>query len=428
MLRSRKLLSAALMACAALTIGACAPSGGGSQGQASGDDVTITFWSWRTDDVKAYKAIFDVYEKQHPGVKVEHIPYKNDEYNQILATGLSGSDVPDIVMVKNYGQLQSTIASGQIEPLDNVIDLKNFPDTSLDAMKSLDDGKVYGVPFAISTLHLYYNVDLFQKHGVEVPQTWDEFLAACEKLKSAGETPLVVAGADPNVQVPVSVDVFGAAQYGGWDFLEALRAGEKTLEDPAFVQALDTMGMLKEFMPSNPQGISYDDARVLFTDGRAAMITTGSWDLAFFKDQNPDLNVDILPVPVDESWASDKPLTPGFVDGGYALTKNSAQKEAATELLNWMATPEFGELFAKNVKQISAVNGVVPEDELLAKMIKEYNDNGAPYLPAVEFRLEQPWGTTLIGENVQRIWLGEESADEAAKTVWSGVSQWYRAD
>ena len=145
-------------------------------------------------------------------------------------------------------------------------------------------------------------------------------------------------------------------------------------------------------------------------------------------EQNPDLNIDILPVPVGEDWASDQPLTPGFVDGGYALTTNSKNKEAATELLNWMATPEFGNLFVEHVKQNSAVEGVLPENELLAKMITEYTENGAPYLPAVEFRREQPWGTTLIGENVQRIWLGETTPEQAADEVWSGVSQWYESN
>ena len=58
-------------------------------------------------------------------------------------------------------------------------------------------GKDYGVPTGISFVTgVYYNKDLFQKNGVQVPTTWDEFIAACEAFKAKGITPIVMGGAE----------------------------------------------------------------------------------------------------------------------------------------------------------------------------------------------------------------------------------------
>jgi raffinose/stachyose/melibiose transport system substrate-binding protein len=427
---SRQLAATGLVA--ALGLAACAPSTGSEESTPAGGgagekgDVTLTFWSWRTDDVDAYEAIFDVYEESHPGVTVEHIPYKNTEYNQILATGLSGSQGPDIAMVKNYGQVQATIESGGIQPLDDQVDLSNFDETTLDALRSASDDQVYGVPFAFSTLHLYYNKAVFAEHGVKIPQTWDEFLEVAETLKAAGLVPLSIAGADSAVQVPAGTDVIASARYGGWTFENKLQAGETDLTDPDYVAALQLMKDIQPFLPENPSGVSYDDARILFTTGKAAMITTGSWDLAFFRAQNPDLEIGVFPVPTGPEWVSQDPLTPGFVDGGYALATKSDHPEEATELLDWMATPEYGKLFAEHVGQIPAVEGAKPTDPLLLEMADNYAEHGAPYLMAVDFRYDQPWGTDLLGVGIQELWLGSNDAAGVAADVWAGVSQWFK--
>lgn len=84
---TRSLRAAVAAGMALAVLGACSPSTPEGS-DASGDKTTtLTVWSWRTEDVTAYEKIFDVYEKKHPETKVEFKPYKNTEYNTILATG-----------------------------------------------------------------------------------------------------------------------------------------------------------------------------------------------------------------------------------------------------------------------------------------------------------------------------------------------------
>ena len=116
------------------------PTGGSGGG--SGKGVTLSVWSWRTEDVAAYNAIFDVYEKAHPGTTVDFKAFKNTEYNQILTTGLAGSSGPDVVQVRSYGQLQPTVASKSLVPLDGTVDLSGWDANVVKSAKGKEDGKL----------------------------------------------------------------------------------------------------------------------------------------------------------------------------------------------------------------------------------------------------------------------------------------------
>ena len=120
-MRRRILTIAAVAVGSALILSACAPTASKSTAPKSGEDVTLKVWSWRTEDIEKYNTIFDVYEKQNSGVTVEFEAFQNTEYNQILTTGLAGSDGPDIPMVRSYGQLQPNIEAGQLEPIDDLL-------------------------------------------------------------------------------------------------------------------------------------------------------------------------------------------------------------------------------------------------------------------------------------------------------------------
>ena len=136
------------------------------------DDVTITVWSWRTEDEDAYNEIFDVYEEANPGVTVEFVPFVSTDYNNILATGLTGDGGPDVVQLRAYGGVQSLIDAGQLMPLDGEVDLSNFTDAILKGATGQADGRVYGVPFGVQALGAFYNVGVFEELGlteVEVP-------------------------------------------------------------------------------------------------------------------------------------------------------------------------------------------------------------------------------------------------------------------
>ena len=373
----------------------------------------------------AYEAIFAVYEKEHPGTKVDFKAFKNTEYNLILTTGLAGAKGPDVAQVRSYGQLQPTIASKSLLPLDGVVDLSSWDANVVKSAKGKDDGKLYAVPLAQQTLQMYYNKDVFAKNGLAPPTTWAEFMAVNAKLKKAGVVPMAV-GAKDSWTLPMLHQVLAAPRFGGSAFEKAVMTGQKTFNDPDWVASVDVVNKLKPYLPDSAVGVAYTDAQILFTSGKAAMFPGGSFELGFFQKQNPALKMGVFQVPAPQGSPTMAPTTTGYADGAFGISAKSDAQTASKDLVKWMATKEFGQLVADNVKQLSAVPGVSYSDPLLKEMKDNYTKNPTPYLLLVDFRYGTPSGTDLMGTGVQEMLLGKKKASQISADLQTGVSQWFK--
>lgn len=426
---TRRHLTALTVATAVVALAACAPSSsstsGGGSGGSDGKGVTLSVWSWRTEDVAAYDAIFDVYEKAHPGVKVDFKAFKNTEYNQILTTGLAGSNGPDVVQVRSYGQLQPTIASGSLVPLDSTVDLSSWDANVVKSAEGKEDGKLYAVPLAQQTLQMFYNKDLFAKQGLTPPTTWAQFVEVNARLKEQGITPMAV-GAKDSWTLPIVHQVLAAPRFGGAAFEKAVLSGQKTFTDPDWVASVDELKALKPYLPDSAVGVAYTDAQILFTSGKAAMFPGGSFELGFFQKQNPALKMGVFQVPAPNGSPTTAPTTTGYADGAFGVSTRSDAQQASKDLVAWMATKEFGQLVADKVKQLSAVPGVTYTDPLLKQMADSYAKNPSPYLLLVDFRYGTPSGTDVLGTGLQELLLGKKDAAAVSSDLQTGVSQWFK--
>ncbi|AGW40910.1 sugar ABC transporter sugar-binding protein [Leifsonia xyli subsp. cynodontis DSM 46306] len=212
----------------------------------------LAVWSWRPEDKGAYTKIFAEYEKRHPGVTVKVSAFKKTEYPQVLTTGLTGSNGPDIAQVQAYGKLQPYVDGGNLVAFDGAIPgLKDIDEAALAGATGKKDGKVYGVPFAMQTLQMFYNKDIFAKHKLSVPTTWDDFLRVNATLKQNGITPMAVGGKD-TWTLPILHDTLAAAVYGGSAFQKEVVAGATTFEDPVYVKSIQTVASVQGDTPIAP--------------------------------------------------------------------------------------------------------------------------------------------------------------------------------
>lgn len=425
-MRQRSLAVGAIALSSALLLSACAPSASsGGSADPSAEEVTLTVWSWRTEDIEKYNKIFDVYEEAHPGVTVEFEAFQNTEYNQILTTGLAGSDGPDIPMVRAYGQLQPNIEAGQLESIDGKVEgLDAIAPSVLAGAKGKEDGKTYAVPLATQTLQMFYNKGIFEEHGLEVPTTWDEFIALNTELKDAGITPMALGAKDAWI-LPIFADIVGSARYGGTDFEAAVLDGSKDFTDADYVASLQVVSDMQEFMVPDVVGVSYADSQIQFTSGQAAQFPGGSFEIATFTTQAPDMEIGSYQVPLPPQAVSDTPVSPAYADGNFAINSKSKNKDAAFELLNWMATAEFGQLVADELNQFSAIPGVDYADPVMKEAWSNYQDGPASYLLLVNFRYGEPQGTAVLGEQIQKMFMGDADPTSAATALQTGVSQWF---
>lgn len=423
-MRRRILTTAAIAAVTALALSSCAPSGSIGSSD-NGDDVTLKVWSWRTEDIEAYNRIFDIFEEQNPGITVEFEAFQNTEYNQILTTGLAGGDGPDVPMVRAYGQLQPNIEAGQLEPIDGKVDgLDAIAPSVIAGAQGKADGKTYAVPLATQTLQMFYNKAIFKEQGLKVPTTWDEFIALNEKLNDADITPLALGAKDDWI-LPIFADIVGSARYGGSEFEAKVLSGETDFNDPDYVASLQIVSDLEKYMTPDVVGVSYTDSQIQFTSGQAAQFPGGSFEIATFRTQAPDLDFGSYQVPLPPQAVSTTPVSPGFSDGNFAINSKSEHKDEAFALLSWLATEEFGQLVADELNQFSAIPGVTYSDDVMQEAWTNYEKGQAPYLLLVDFRYGEPLGTAVLGTQVQKMFLGDTDAAGAAAALQEGVSQWF---
>ncbi len=388
-------------------------------------DVTLSMWSWRTEDVEEYENILSNFEEEHPNISVEFEAIKNTEYNTVLATSLEGEEGPDVMQLRAYGGLQRYVPF--LMPLgDKVPALDEFSSSSIASATGREDGKVYGVPFANQVLGVYYNREIFDQYELEVPETWDEFIQVCETLKEEGVTPLANAGG-AGWHLEILFGTFGPNFYGGNEFYQQVKNGETTFEDPDYVKALRKVSKLTDYMPPGYMGIGYSSQQAQFYTEQAAMFVGGSFEAGYFQEQNPDLDIGVFPAPPP---SKDDPVYVGtWADGSYGINKRTEHKEEALELIKYLASKDFGQQFTNQIKQISSVPGVKPDQEKVP-VIAQFTDmiskhEATPYLMLVEFRYESPGGSELLQSSLEGLMSGKKSPKEAATLVQDGLEEWY---
>ncbi len=391
----------------------------GATGQAR---TAMTFWSWRGEDKAFYESMIKKFEAQNPGASIEFQTYKPTEYATVLSAAMQAGKGPDIVHLRAYGSLQPFARPEFLVPLeDKVPELKTFARQWIDGARSRADGKAYGVPFAVQTLVIFYNRKLFRNANVVVPKTWDQFIAALKALKDKGVTPLANGGKE-GWTLEVAMGVLGPNFYGGSNFYEAVTRGQTTFKSPLFTAALAKIQEIQPYMPQGFMGISYTDMQQLFVNEQAAMFIGGIWELGYFKSQNASLDIGVMPGPV--ARAGDTPWVSSYDDGNYGVNAKGPNPALALKFIRFTATKEWGQAFTDQLKQISAVPGVVIHDPQL-KEVQTWMRHATPYIMLVGFRWKTPTGSELIQNDLQGLLGGKMTPQQVGEDVTRGLSTWF---
>jgi ABC-type glycerol-3-phosphate transport system substrate-binding protein len=205
-----------------------------------------------------------------------------------LALGAGGTSPYDIIMVTE-GDVESYVHEGWMMPLNDLIE-KYEEAYNISDMSGLEDmavdGIVYGLPMELNTRHLFYRPDLLEKHGVEVPETWDEVIDACGVL-----------AAEDSIVIPFTIQL-----HAGWAWRSEfgnmlLGFGGKRLNDdntPAFnsEEGVKALEKLVEIVDAcmGAEGLTYsiDDSQIGIATGELAMAFTWASRAASMDD--PDFS------------------------------------------------------------------------------------------------------------------------------------------
>ncbi|WP_304608848.1 ABC transporter substrate-binding protein [Glycomyces amatae] len=182
-IRRRSLLAGATGAAALAAAAAC--SDDGPAGTAD-DPIEISF-EWWGDEARAEltKEAIALFESKNEGIKVQANFADYAAHWEGLTGRMASRDLPDVFQM-DYPRLRQFATSGMLLPLEGVVDTEGFREGLLDGGR-LDD-QLVAVPVAGNTLGLIYRADLFDAHGVAVPEpghTWDDYAALLADLQGS---------------------------------------------------------------------------------------------------------------------------------------------------------------------------------------------------------------------------------------------------
>jgi raffinose/stachyose/melibiose transport system substrate-binding protein len=185
----------ALAAASTLVAAGCsAGSLGSSSGEGSAGATEITYLlGGSTDDVVASgKAMIEAFQAANPGITVKTDTRPGgSEGDNLIKTRLSTGDMAEVFAYNNGSLLQAIKPEQNLTPLDDQPWVGQLDQTFAESSKG-SDGKIYGGPLGTAFGGgVLYNIPLYKKLNLQIPKTWDEFMANNEKIKKDGSADAV---------------------------------------------------------------------------------------------------------------------------------------------------------------------------------------------------------------------------------------------
>ncbi|HEX3044980.1 MAG TPA: extracellular solute-binding protein [Bacillota bacterium] len=387
--------------------------------------IRITIWTINQPGIDVtgdwIEREIKLFEAANPEIIVEHSYWKNQSYKTNLKLAMFGGEGPDLLY--NWGGESELIYSREGLLYDLTGDLgkdKWGLSPGMFATHSYQ-GKVYGIPVSPSAEVIWYNKDLFLKNGWETPQTWDEFLMLCGKIKNKGYIPIAIGGQEPwTILYPY---MYLVDRLGGSELYQSAKNRQASFTDPGFVKAFQLLQDLakKEYLPREVLSLNYRQATELMIEDKALMMFMGNWQYQLLTNQmRQDFNKwDFFPFPVLRGGKGSPDSIIGSVEG-YSVKKSPNSKTAVKFLkflcsrkslienyqtsggLVALATPYMGKNDRPQIKRIA---------KLLAKAtsITQWWDQDLP----------APVSQNLL-QSLQDLLAGRQSPEQAAATIEVG--------
>ncbi len=255
-------------------------------------EITWMFWddleASEDNITKGFKEVVDRFNADYEGVyHVTPITTQLEEYYTQLNALVDADQTPDVFIVSPGPNLTDYVAPGVAAPLDEYLEADGWKDTFAgDAVfaQQTYDGKIYAIPLNTAAACVFYNKEIFEEAGVEIPATYDELLVACQKIKDAGYTPITISA---GTAWCLSMLAGYLCDREGVNLL-AINAGEESWVQDKTIAAGEKLKELSQYFQETAVGDSNDDATAALYFEEAAILIQGSWAIGQMNGANPD--------------------------------------------------------------------------------------------------------------------------------------------
>jgi multiple sugar transport system substrate-binding protein len=230
----------------------------------------------------AFEALIADFEAANPDVKVTVNLFDHEGYKTAIRNFLT-ADSPDLANWYAGNRMAPFVKAGQFTDVSDVWAENGLTESLGSAASSMTiDGKQWGVPYTYYQWGIYFNKDVYKAAGVEVPKTWDEFVANCEKFQAAGVDCLTTGSKAlwPTAGIFDYLDL----RTNGYDFHMQLTSGEIPWTDDRVKAVFAEWAKVVPYTTANHAAIDWQDAAALLVQGKAANYVMGNFAVATFKD------------------------------------------------------------------------------------------------------------------------------------------------
>ncbi len=342
---------------------------------------TIRFHLSKPEAIPYFRELIGEYNASQDGVRVVLDTSSN------LQAGFLRGTPPDLGLLNYNMEMARFMERGALS------DLSDMPeaDRVLPEVQELVDqyatypGRTSVLPYSVMAASVIYNTEIFEQQGLEVPETYDELIAVCERLSAAGVTPFYATLKDPwtvaqgwfDYTVGGEIDVAGF--YDEMNDLgtevgpDSDVSFQRTLAEP--VERMTTL--IDEYANEDAASRAYGDGNLAFAQGRAAMYLQGPWALGEIAKTDPDLELGTFPLPMTDDPADLRVRV--NIDLAAWIPEASRHQEEARDFLSYLFQQDV--MDAYNAAQLgygTTVDAAPVTDPRIIGM-KDYYDAAAFY-------------------------------------------------
>jgi multiple sugar transport system substrate-binding protein len=384
---------------------------GGDSGAVEGE-ISLLVPEYSENTEAFWRDLIGRFEAEHRGAKVELQTVSWTDINQKVTTLVSTNQAPDILNLDAYANFA---ADELLLPAEEVLS----PETQDDFLEQFAengklDGTQYGIPFVGSVRGLFYNKEIFRKAGIEKPPaTWDELRDAAKKIEAAGETGYGMPLGPEEAQAEFSLFMWG----NGGDWVDG---DTWTIDRPENVEALQFLNELAntdKVTQPNPGSTNRTDLWKVFGAGKIGMVMGSNFYPVLLEEQNPKLQYDVAPVPVN---GSNEPVTLGVED--YLMAFNTSEhKPVVKAFLDFVFTQQnYGQFietegFLPVTKSVSEqVAADDPRQKLFIEAVADarFYPTTNPTWGAIAPQVKERLGTAVQGKDPAEVLGGLQEAAE----------------
>ena len=360
----------------------------------------IEILQYKPEAATYFDKVEDEFNATHDDIHLT-ISSPNDA-STIMRTRFVREDYPDIIGIGgdiNYSYYVDADILADVSDYPGLSDIKQSYVDILEALEITPKDGTYGVPYVANAAGILYNKDMFEEHGWQIPESWDELIDLCQEIKSEGILPFYFGFRDTwTCLAPwnsLAVDLAPA------DTCKQVNAGETTFSDE-YRETAEKCMELVSYGPDDPFAYGYNDACTAFANGESAMYPIGSYAVPQILSVNPDMNIDSFVTPGNDD-ASKNTLNSG-VDLMFAVTAACENKDAAYEVLDFLLEDENIQAYIDDQNAVPCKEGDFDLAPMLDGMkpyiesgnMTDYQDHYYPSEMAVDAQIQ----TFLINKDV----------------------------